>query len=89
MTKEEAKKIFFELLLFGKAPCKKEELEDLCKLVLSALEQESKTGHWIVHPKGIYAHLVCDKCLSCAPYDCETNYCPNCGAKMAESEAGE
>ena len=40
MTREEAKKIFFELLLFGKAPCKKEELEDLCKIVLSALEQE-------------------------------------------------
>lgn len=44
--------------------------------------QEPKTGHWIVHPKGIYAHLICDKCLSCAPYDCKTNYCPNCGAKM-------
>ena len=40
MTREEAKKIFFELLLFRKAPCKKEELEDLCKIVLTALEQE-------------------------------------------------
>lgn len=45
-----------------------------------------KTGHWIIHPKGIYAHLVCDKCLSNAPYDCRTNYCPNCGAKMQEVE---
>lgn len=43
-------------------------------------------GHWIVHPKGVYAHLVCDKCLSCAPYDCKTNYCPNCGADMREVE---
>ena len=50
-------------------------------------EQEPKMGHWIVHPKGIYAHLVCNKCLSCAPYDCKTNYCPNCGTKMEESEA--
>lgn len=48
-------------------------------------EQEPNKGHWIVHPKGIYAHLVCDKCLSNAPYDCQTNYCPNCGARM-ESE---
>jgi hypothetical protein len=48
-------------------------------------KQEPKEGHWIVHPKGVYAHLVCDKCLSNAPYDCKTNYCPNCGAKM-ESE---
>lgn len=49
---------------------------------------EPKTGHWIVHPKGIYAHLVCDKCLSNAPYDCHTNYCPNCGAKMVEPQEG-
>jgi hypothetical protein len=47
-----------------------------------------KTGHWIIHPKGIYAHLVCDKCLSNAPYDCRTNYCPNCGAKMQEEKDG-
>ena len=46
----------------------------------------AKIGHWIIHPKGIYAHLVCDKCLSNAPYDCRTSYCPNCGAKMVESE---
>ena len=44
-----------------------------------------KVGKWIVHPKGIYAHLICDKCLSNAPYDCRTNYCPNCGQlKMQE-----
>jgi hypothetical protein len=40
VTREEAKKIIGELLLFGKAPCKKEELKDLCKVVLTALEQE-------------------------------------------------
>ena len=45
-------------------------------------EAEQKTGKWIVHPKGVYAHLVCDKCLSNAPYDCRTNYCPYCGARM-------
>ena len=50
------------------------------------LEQEQKTGHWIVHPKGIYAHLVCDKCLSNAPHDCRTKYCPNCGARMQEDK---
>jgi len=48
--------------------------------------QEPTEGHWIVHPKGIYAHLVCDKCLSNAPYDCRTNYCPNCGARMERSD---
>ncbi len=50
---------------------------------------QQKIGHWILHPKGIYAHLVCSKCLSSAPYDCETNYCPNCGAKMLEPQESE
>lgn len=40
MTREEAIKIFGELLLFGKASCKKEVLKDLCKTALTALEQE-------------------------------------------------
>ena len=43
-------------------------------------------GHWIIHPKGIYAHLICDQCLSNSPYDIRTNFCPNCGAKMVEQE---
>lgn len=54
---------------------------------MPSVKQEPKEGHWIVHPKGVYAHLVCDKCLSNAPYDCRTNYCPNCGAKMESEEA--
>lgn len=53
------------------------------------LEQNEKTGKWIVAPKYVYAHLICDKCLSNAPYDCPTNYCPNCGARMSESQESE
>lgn len=49
-------------------------------------ERFRKRGHWITHPEGINAHLICDKCLSNAPYDCKTNYCPNCGADMREDE---
>lgn len=44
------------------------------------------TGHWIAHPNCIFAHLVCDQCLSRAPYDCKTNYCPNCGARMERKD---
>lgn len=62
------------------------DYKDALQTAIKALEQEPKTGHWIVHPKGIYARLVCDKCLSCAPYNYPTNYCPNCGAKMEVSE---
>ena len=61
---------------------------DALDMAIKALEQEPNTGHWIVHPKGIYAHLICDKCLSNAPYDCRTNYCPNCGAKMSDIPTG-
>ena len=53
---------------------------------MPSVTTKQRTGHWIEHPKGIYAHLVCDKCLSNAPYDCKTIYCPNCGADMRESE---
>ena len=158
MTKEEAKKIFFELLLFGKAPCKKEELEDLCKLVLTALEQEPtkndlgvdcvsrkdvfetiddcnsdglkgifcsyddgerfkeyiknlppvtlqepKTGHWIEMHDDWGNGIITDRRYKCSVchgkhidpemgewhevFDYKYPFCPNCGAKMAESEA--
>lgn len=79
-----------------------EELENICvngdEHILDLLADiknappvtpQPKMGRWIAHPKDIYAHLVCDKCLSNAPYDCRTNYCPNCGAKMTESEVEE
>lgn len=63
--------------------------DDICLDGLRSLPSvtpKEKTGHWIVHPKGIYAHLVCDKCLSNAPYDCRTDFCPNCGTKMEVNE---
>ena len=44
------------------------------------------TGKWIMHPKGGYAYLVCSNCLSYAPLDCKTNYCPGCGANMEDEE---
>jgi len=56
---------------------------------LPSVTPKQRTGHWIVHPKGIYAHLVCDKCLTRAPYDCKTNYCPTCGIKMVEPQESE
>ena len=43
-------------------------------------QPQRPNGRWVTHP--MYAHPFCSKCLSNAPYDCKTNYCSNCGAKM-------
>ena len=89
---EEAEKNGIKYLNINASDSEVERNPDIVRLCADAgiLEYvKSKTGHWIVHPKGIYAHLVCDKCLCNAPYDCETNYCPNCGAKMIEPQESE
>ena len=64
-------------------------------MAIKALEQEPKTGHWIKYgiPRCGEQHY---KCTSCGYYinfgqwgelyTKEFKYCPNCGARMAESE---
>ena len=64
------------------------EVQDALE-ALPSVQPQQKTGHWIINTKGIYAHLVCDKCLTNAPYDCRTNYCPKCGARMFEPQESE
>lgn len=71
----------------------KEELEAI-NMGIEALEQESKTGHWIKYgiPRCGEQHY---KCTSCEyyinfgqwgeVYTKQFKYCPNCGARM-ESE---
>lgn len=59
---------------------------DTLKRMLGELEQEQRTGHWI-DVDGIFF-----KCSECDAYRkmmpaYKEYYCPNCGAKMAESEA--
>lgn len=58
------------------------------------LEQESKTGQWITKSHGFPPEpsSVCSECgfdrdfyIRSRGFD-KINYCPNCGAKMAESE---
>ena len=57
-------------------------------MAIKALEQEPKTGHWILDETD--NSITCDKC-GCLIWandisNGEAHYCPNCGAKMAESE---
>jgi len=49
------------------------------KMAMKALEQEPKTGHWIDSSNG----WMCSECNKDNTFD--TNYCPNCGAKMEKT----
>ena len=52
-------------------------------MAIKALEQEPKTGHWIDSSNG----WMCSECNKDNTYD--TDYCPNCGAKMVEPQESE
>ncbi len=65
-----------------------EEFAEAYNMAIKALEQEPKTGQWV---NGEY----CSECGCDVPAyiidwrwqkDMDAKYCPNCGAKMAESE---
>lgn len=51
-------------------------------MAIQALEQESKTGHWIEEFNDTEGE-VRFTCSSCGEYQMfETDFCPNCGAEM-------
>jgi len=55
----------------------------LCSDALELLN-EQKYGHWIRSPKFL-SEAQCSICKETYVGDCRTfNYCPSCGAKMAE-----
>ena len=74
-------------------------VSDLCRdtaNLLETLEQEPKTGHWIV--EDMFDGDVAYRCSACnelfciiegTPKDNEYNYCPNCGVKMVEPQESE
>ena len=49
--------------------------------------QEPRTGHWVIRPH-VYGVTYCSECDFELKID-DTNYCPNCGAKMIESQESE
>lgn len=68
--------------------------DDAIDLAIKALEQEPKISHWIVNKEKTFAR--CSNCKFLLKNKDEIkffgtfiqgyNYCPYCGAKMAESE---
>ena len=50
-------------------------------------DQEQRKGHWVAKPH-VFGVRYCSECDFELRID-NTNFCPNCGAKMAESEGKE
>lgn len=86
--KEGAIKLFNTVLFFGKCECTKAEVDKYLKMAIGALEQEPKTGHWIMtndYLTTAYGSVDYVKCSCCHEDSLEEgDYCPNCGAKMEE-----
>ena len=51
-------------------------ISEAIDMAIEALEQETKTGHWIKMPIG----FKCSKCNELE--DRTTKYCPDCGCHM-------
>lgn len=65
-------------------------------MAINALEQKPKIGYWI--EEDVFDGELVYRCSECGepfwlesgtPKDNEYNFCPKCGAKMAESEDKE
>lgn len=85
MTREEAITALVDrnYLLWGMSEEEKKYYSEALDMAISALEQESKIGHWIGYKCSECGNTLDFNGLNCGRGD--ANYCPNCGAKM-ESE---
>jgi hypothetical protein len=81
MTKEDIKRINSEYLDDTESTF---EMEEVFDLATKALEQEPRKGHWLRRPH-VYGVSYCSICDFELKID-DTNYCPNCGAKMESEE---
>ena len=64
---------------------------DACKGAIKLLEQEPKTGHWILHKHNGIGHIECSECsrFYLEAHLLTNRYCPNCGCHMVEPQESE
>lgn len=83
MTREEAMRIAQGLITDFK--CESETMVEFCNVVIKALEQEPKTGHWIYDRTRDWDGECKYECSECGMgSDVDYAYCMRCGAKMQE-----
>ena len=84
MTKERA------IEIIRKRECNSEHYE-ACEMAIQALEQETKTGHWILHEHNGIGHIECSECsrFYLEAHLLTNRYCPNCGCHMVEPQESE
>ena len=83
MTRKEAIKV-----IKANYPCGRYlGLSEALDIAIEVLNQEPMTGHWIETPNA----FECSECqiIRAKGTTGKYNYCPSCGAKMAESEDKE
>lgn len=83
MTREEA----ISFLQVDKQYQDIKDYREALDIAIKALEQEPKTGHWIVEVWNNKEHHTCSVCQIVVDYEPCYHYCPYCGAKLeVESE---
>lgn len=83
ISRTEVIKIFDEWFATYNIADKKESPKAKIK-ALSSVINKPKIGHWITKPH-LYGVTYCSECDFELKID-NTNYCPNCGAKMESEE---
>jgi len=61
--------------------------DEVLDMAIQAL-QEPKTGHWTHDGSHWENRFICSEC-EYKLFEEQTNYCPNCGAKMVEPQESE
>lgn len=81
MTREEAIKLLVNAT-YSDEWQGNEDLTTAHNMAIKALEQEPKTGHWILTDDDYVYCSECEDSYYARPIDASWYYCPHCGVRM-------